>query len=433
MIDVSAFVKTLKGRPVAVYGLGLSNLSVIRALKAAGANVVAGDDDKVKREAAAALGAETPDDFPSGDFARFACLVLAPGIPLTHNPHPVVRKARAAGVEILCDIEILHRCRPRRVTVGITGTNGKSTTTALTAHILNHCGVPAVMGGNIGVPVLDLNLAPDNGALVLELSSFQLDLCPTFAPRIAVHLNLTPDHLDRHGTFEAYEAAKLRLFRGEGEAVIGVDDEPSRQMARIVEEAGARTVYPISVNSVPADMPALPPSLTGRHNLQNALAAWTVGHLLGCAPESMAAALRTFPGLNHRQFLVRTINGVAYINDSKATNADATAPALAAYGDIYWIVGGKAKAGGLNGLEIYKDRIRHAFLIGDAANDFADWMKRHGIPFTVSRTLENAVHGAAQQARSGTVLLSPACASYDQFKNFEERGDAFSALVRSLE
>jgi UDP-N-acetylmuramoylalanine--D-glutamate ligase len=392
----------------------------------------------------------------TGDFSRFACLVLAPGVPFAFQPHPVVKKAQEAGIEIICDIEILYRCHPRGTVVGITGTNGKSTTTALAGHILNQCGVPAVIGGNIGVPVLDMSLPPENGALVLELSSFQLDLCPTFSPQIAVHLNLTPDHLDRHGTEEAYAAAKLRLFRGKGDAVIGIDDRASRRILQSVSEAGGRRIYPLSVKTplekgayvengvlfdamdhAPEAMFTLnAPGLRGLHNQQNAAVAYVVARLLGCAPEAIAAAMQTFPGLKHRQFLVRTINAIAYINDSKATNADAAARALESYDDIYWIAGGKAKAGGLEGLQKYKDRIRHTFLIGAAAQDFARWLTAQAMPFTISATLERAVqdaHEMAQDAGRGTVLLSPACASYDQFRSFEERGDVFARLVHALQ
>ncbi len=461
MIDVSAFVGTLNGKAVAVYGLGISNLAAIAALKAAGATVVAGDDKGEKLQAARDLGAETPSQFLQDDFSRYACLVLAPGVPLQYPaPHPVVLKAKEAGIEIICDLEILHRCNHGRATVGITGTNGKSTTTALTGHILNACGIPAAVGGNIGNAALGLDLPPPGGAFVLEISSFQLDLCPTFAPEIAVHLNLTPDHMDRHNTMEEYAISKLRIFRGRGDAVIGVDDEPSRGMLETVTAAGERKIHPLSVrkkltsgvfvqDGAVFDALAGEPvevfrlnvtSLPGVHNHQNAAAAYAVTRLLGLPPEAIYEAMKTFPGLRHRQFLVRIINGVAYINDSKATNADATARALDCYRNIYWIAGGQPKEGGLDGLDGYMDRIRHAFLIGEAADDFAVWLDKRGVSYSISRTLDRALgeaHHRAQADRgqpggAGTVLLSPACASYDQFNNFGERGDMFTALVEQL-
>lgn len=461
MIDVSAFVQTLGGKAVAVYGLGLSNMSAIRALRAVGATVVAGDDKGDKLQAARDLGAETPVQFLNEDFSRYACLVLAPGIPLDFPvPHPVVTKAREAGIEILCDIEILHRCHHNRTTIGITGTNGKSTTTVLTGHILNNSGIPAVVGGNIGIPALDLDLPPEGGTIVLEMSSFQLDLCPTFAPHIAVHLNLSPDHMDRHGTMENYAASKLRLFRGRGEAVIGIDDEPSRKMFETVKAAGERALYSVSVKGPVTDgvyiqdggvfdaMAGIATeafrlntsTLPGVHNHQNAAAAYCIARLLERPADAIYEAMKTFPGLRHRQFPVRAINGVAYINDSKATNAAAAARALECYRRIYWIAGGRPKEGGLDGLDGYMDRVRHAFLIGEAAEEFSKWLDRRGVPYSVSQTLDRAVSEAHHRAQSergepggmGTVLLSPACASFDQFSNFEERGNLFTQLVEAL-
>ncbi len=461
MINVSSFTATLQGKAVAVYGLGISNLAAIASLKAAGATVAAGDDNPEKLQGARDLGAETPPGFLQEDFSRYSCLVLAPGIPLRYpEPHPVVLKAKEAGIEIICDLEILHRCNHGRTTIGITGTNGKSTTTALTGHILNACGIPAAVGGNIGNAALGLDLPPEGGAFVLELSSFQLDLCPSFTPHIAVHLNLTPDHMDRHNTMEEYAASKLRIFRGHGEAVIGIDDEPSKAMMATVKASGDRAVYPLSVKTKAEGGVHVQDggvfdsmfgaakevfrlnvsSLPGVHNHQNAAAAYAVARLLEREPESIYDAMKTFPGLRHRQFLVRIINGVAYVNDSKATNADATARALDCYRTIYWIVGGKPKEGGLDGLDGYMDRVRQAFLIGEAADDFAQWLDKRGVSYSMSRTLDRAVaeaHHLAQADRgqpggTGTVLLSPACASYDQFTNFGERGDVFTGLVEAL-
>lgn len=457
MIDVSKFVETLGGKPVAVFGLGISNIAAIRALVKGGASVFAWDDYEERRIAAEDAGATIKNLVEEG-LAGYGCLVLAPGVPLTHPaPHPVVERAQAAGVEILCDIEILHRCGHGRKTVGVTGTNGKSTTTALIGHVLNDCGMKAVIGGNIGRAVLDLTLPPKKGAIILELSSFQIDLCPTFTPDIAVHLNLSPDHLDRHGGMEGYAASKQRLFAGPGQAVIGTDDEYSRKIFAAVK--GAREAYEISVQN-PVERGAYSaegvlrdrideteqdfaldlPTLAGIHNRQNALAAYSVARLLEREPQAILDAMKSFPGLAHRQYPVRVINGVSYINDSKATNAEATARALACYRNIYWILGGLPKAGGLNGLERYKDRIAHAYLIGTAAEDFGQWLENHGIAHEACDHLDRAVaeaHRDAQAGRgqpggAGVVLLSPACASFDQFKSFEARGDAFTTLVQAL-
>jgi len=421
MIDLKPFADTLKGQPVAVFGLGLSNNAAIAALLAAGIAVTAWDDEAGNRDAAQAMGAKV-SDLLKEDLTAYACLVLSPGIPFTHNPHPVVARAQAAGIEIVCDIEILHCCHHGRKTIGITGTNGKSTTTALIGHILNASGISAAVGGNIGTAALALGMPPENGVFVLELSSYQLDLCPTFAPDIAVHLNLSPDHIDRHGTFENYAAAKTRIFRGEGIAIVGPG----------IKGTGIRSVANLAaapVENLKID------SLRGVHNQQNMAAAFLAARAVGLKDDAIIAAIKTFPGLNHRQYPVRIIGNISYINDSKATNADATARALASFDDIYWIVGGKAKEGGLAGLEIYKDKIRHAFVIGEAAPDFMRWLAHHNIAATLSHTLEQAVQDAHTMTRdkSGVVLLSPACASFDQFKNFEQRGDIFAALVAQLE
>ena len=461
MINVSSFVKTLDNKPVAVFGLGISNRAAIKALVKAGVTVAAWDDHEERRTAAAKAGADIVN-LTEKDMAGYACLVLAPGIPLTHPaPHAVVRKAQEAGIEILCDLEILHRCGHGRTTVGVTGTNGKSTTTALIGHVFSECGVKAVVGGNIGKAALDLTLPPQDGIIVLEMSSFQIDLCPAFAPDIGVHLNLTPDHLDRHGGMEGYAASKQNLFRGSGKAVIGVDDEYSQKMFETVKDTGQRDSFAISVKNavergvyvldgelydrmdsgVEESAPLQSSTLPGVHNHQNAAAAYAVARLLGIEPDAILEAFKTFPGLPHRQYLVRTINGVAYVNDSKATNADATARALACTRNVYWIVGGRPKDGGLDGLEPYMENIRHAYLIGEAAEAFGSWLDNHGVAHDFCGTLDRAAaeaHRAAQHDRgqpggTGTVLLSPACSSFDQFRNFEERGDAFTALVEALE
>ncbi len=430
MIDVTKFVESLNGKPVAVMGLGISNLAAIKALRAAGADIAAWDDNEEKRHAA---GVPTKD-LAHEDMSAYGCLLLTPGIPLTH---PAAQKARDAGIDVLCDLEILHRCAHGCKVVGITGTNGKSTTTALTHHVLKECGVPAVMGGNIGHAALDMTLPDANDAvIVLEISSYQADLCPSFAPDIAVLLNITPDHIDHHGSMENYAAAKAKMFRGAGAGVIGLDDEQCERIYARLEKDGARELVGISVDSLPEEIYNLDaPALPGAHNMQNAAAAFEVARLLGLETQAVLDAIKSFPGLLHRQYLVREIDGVSYINDSKATNAAATSKALGCYDDIYWIVGGRAKDGGLKGLEPYVSRIKKAFLIGEAADDFALWLKENDVAYENCAIMDNAVtaaHQSAQAAGQGTVLLSPACASFDQFNSFEQRGAVFTALVNSL-
>lgn len=461
MIDISKFAVTLQGKPVAVFGLGISNIAVIAALKAVGVTAVAWDDNPANHARAAAAGAIVRD-LAQDDLSAYGCLVLAPGVPLYFpEPHPLVKQARAAGIEIICDIEILYRAKTGYPVIAITGTNGKSTTTALTGHILNETGPGAAVGGNIGMAALALDPPPAGGAFVLELSSYQIDLCPTFVPDIAIHLNFSADHLDRHGDMEGYIAAKKNLFRGAGEGIIGIDDPWSQDMAEKLAAAGTRPIHRVGIGhnvtdgvyvtdgalydalnggeaQKIADLSVA--SLPGAHNQQNAASAYAACRLLGMAPDDIVTGMKNFPGLAHRQYPVRTINGIPYINDSKATNADATARALACYKSIYWIAGGIAKDGGLDGLEPYMDRIKAAFLIGAAADDFAAWLRNYNVETHIAETLERAVHlahQAAQESRgepggAGTVLLSPACASFDQFRNFEDRGDQFATLVNKL-
>jgi len=420
MIDVSAFAKALKGKPAAVFGLGISNIAVVNALARVGAKVAAWDDNSDRRS-----GPHIRNILQE-DFNSFACLVLAPGV---MPDHPVVKKAKEAGIEILCDIEILHRCHHGRKTVGITGTNGKSTTTALIGHILKENGMPASVGGNIGRAALDLDMPPENGVFVLELSSYQLDLCPTFSPDIAVLLNITPDHLDHHGTMDNYTIAKARIFRGDGQAVIATGDEHTRELAEAIADVGGRELHKVTTRDPGSK------TLPGAHNAQNAAAAYEVCRILGVSDHDIMKAMKTFPGLPHRQYTVASIGSVAYVNDSKATNADAAARALACYTDIYWIAGGRAKDGGLSGVEPYLRHVRHTFLIGEAQDAFGDWLRDHKVAYSKCGTLDRAVneaHNMAQAHHGGTVLLSPACASFDQFRNFEHRGDVFAAAVDQL-
>ncbi|HUI34388.1 MAG TPA: UDP-N-acetylmuramoyl-L-alanine--D-glutamate ligase, partial [Stellaceae bacterium] len=390
MIVVSGF----EGRKVAVLGLARSGRAAAASLAAGGAEVLAWDDSGKTR---AAVAGDTPLCDPVAiDWREVAALVLSPGIPHSFpKPHPAIAAARKAGVAILGDIELLGRAQPEARFIGITGTNGKSTTTALIGHILGQAGKTVEIGGNLGPPALGLAPLGKEGTYVLELSSFQLELIGSLAFDIAVLLNITPDHLDRHGDMDGYIAAKRRIFAGQregGTAVVGVDDPICRDLAEALRRDGKARVVPISVRrEAPGGVyvedgwlvDALEgasrrvfdlngaPRLPGSHNAQNAAAAYAVARRAGLLPEAAVAGIRSFPGLAHRQELVDTIEGVRYINDSKATNADATEKALACYPAIYWIAGGLPKAGGITSLAPYFTRLRHAFLIGNATGEFA--------------------------------------------------------------
>ncbi len=458
MIPVTIFA----GRKVAVFGIGLSGLASARALAAGGAQPVLWDDAEKGRDAAREAGFETTD-LKEADWSGFAALVLSPGVPLTHpEPHWTVKQARAAGVEVIGDTELFcrqHRAEGSRAKiVAITGTNGKSTTTALTAHLIAASGRRVAMGGNIGAAILDLEPFADDLTYVLEYSSYQIDLTPGLAADAACLLNVTPDHLDRHGTLENYAAVKARIFAGlgaDGAAVIGVDDAPSVRIADRI--AARRPVRRISVlnplengvflrgsDLVEADNgKEAPPvslagigSLRGEHNAQNAAAALALCRAVGLTREEIAAGLKTFPGLAHRMEQVGRIGRVLFVNDSKATNADAAAKALASFDAIYWIAGGLAKDGGLSGLESHFPRIRRAYFIGQAAEDFALAVGGR-LPHAISGTLDAALREAARDAAAAqdaepVVLLSPACASFDQFPNFMARGNAFRDAVAAL-
>jgi UDP-N-acetylmuramoylalanine--D-glutamate ligase len=456
MIEVAAF----RGEQVAVMGLARSGLVAARALQRGGARVLAWDDAPAKREEAAAQGVPIAD-LAQADLAGTKALVLSPGIPHTFpKPHPVAARARAAGASIIGDIELLARSCQLAHYVGVTGTNGKSTTTALMGHILAKAGRDVAVGGNIGTPVLTLAALGADGVYVLEMSSYQLELTETLTFDVAVLLNITPDHLDRHGGMEGYIAAKRRIFARQQKpqaAVIGVDDALGRAMADTLMAEGAQRVVPISAETrvlrgiyveggtlidemggAPARVLDLARAqrLPGRHNWQNAAAAYAVARCLDIEVSAITEAITSFPGLAHRQELSATIDGVAYVNDSKATNADAVAKALACYEDVYWIAGGVPKEGGIASLAPLFPRIRHAFLIGKASAEFAATLDGR-VPTTRAGTLAEALRAAhamaaTEKQQSAVVLLSPACASFDQFTNFEERGDAFRRLVEAL-
>jgi UDP-N-acetylmuramoylalanine--D-glutamate ligase len=447
---------TFAGRRVAVFGLARSGIAAAQSLAAGGAVVACWDDREAGRTAAAAAGLPlVPLDRAA--WGDFAALVLSPGVPLTHpEPHWTVRRAAAAGVEVIGDTELFFRERaavaPGAPVVAITGTNGKSTTTALLTHLLRATGADVQMGGNIGVGVLALEPFAAGRIHVLEMSSFQIDLTPTLRPTVGITLNVAPDHLDRHGTMERYAAIKRRMATQADRAVVGIDDDWCRAIAEDVRRSG-RSLSTVSIRGE-ADIWAVgstlivrrPPfhadlagitSLRGAHNAQNAAAAIAAVASLGIEPSSVLHALATFPGLPHRMEQVGRIGKALIINDSKATNADSTEKALASFpGDIYWILGGTPKEGGITCLAHYFPRISKAYLIGLAAGDFAKTLEGR-VEFEMSQTLEVALANAVRDAAAGSaqhpiVLLSPACASYDQFKSFEHRGDRFRDLARRM-
>ncbi len=453
-------VHDFKDREVAVFGLGRSGLAAARALRAGEARVVAWDDDPAGRAKAADAGLAVVD-LLAADWRDTAALVLSPGVPLTHpEPHPVVVKARAAGTEVIGDVELFVRATPGRRKTAISGTNGKSTTTALIGHILKTSGRATEVGGNLGNPVLDLAPLAADGDYVIELSSYQIDLTPSLRADVAVLLNISPDHLDRHGGLAGYVAVKHRLFAGQDTgdvAVIGVDDDHCRRIHDALGATARQRVVAVSVGRQlddgvhvrhgqlidaigGGDRPVLDLAelidLPGQHNWQNAACAYAACRALGLAVAEIVAGLRSFPGLPHRMERLAEIDGVLFVNDSKATNAAAAARALACFEAVYWIAGGRGKAGGIAGLSPYFERIRHAFLIGEAARDMAETLKSR-VPCSMSGDLARAVAAAHQQARAearpdAVVLLSPACASFDQFADFEARGEAFRAAVQRL-
>ncbi len=461
------FIPGIEKRKIGVYGLGLTGLSTCEALVASGAEVYAWDEKAEARDKTqnTRYAAEHPKQWPWNELRSLA---LSPGVPLTHPaPHPVVRKAHQAGVEIIGDIEFFARAveaapkkeRPR--VVAITGSNGKSTTTALIGHVLKECGKDAVVGGNIGKPILSLPPIEYGRVYVLELSSFQLDLAKTLRADTAVLLNLSPDHIDRHGDMAGYAAAKKRIFMNQrmgDAAVIGVDDAWSQGLCVRLMAEGAQQVTPISAEGAlgkgvfalnaklfyslgdksgeAGDISHIA-ALRGQHNWQNAAAALAAAIAEGVAPNVAVKAMDRFAGLPHRMELVARKGVVSFINDSKATNADSAGRALNSFDDIYWIVGGKAKEGGIASLRPLMKNVRGVYLVGEAAREFegqlagaAPCFQCGDLPTAVSRAARDA---AMSGLAAPVVLLSPACASYDQFRNFEERGDVFRKLANQIE
>jgi UDP-N-acetylmuramoylalanine--D-glutamate ligase len=459
MIPITAFA----AKKVAVFGLGGSGLASASALFAGGADVVGWDDDAAIVAKATAAGIPTAD-LREVEWEKVAALVLAPGVPLTHPaPHWTTGLARAAAVEVIGDIELFCRERRRQAPnapfVAITGTNGKSTTTALVAHLLAEAGHDVQVGGNIGTAILSLEPPRAGRVHVIECSSYQIDLAPTLDPSVGILLNVTEDHLDRHGTLPNYAAVKERLVMGvqpDGAAIVGVDDNWCAAAADRIERLGKR-VLRVSVRRPLPDglyveagqiMQAAGGtaialahlgeigSLRGVHNAQNAACATGAALVLGLSAPAIHQGLRSFPGLAHRMEQVGRKGRVLFVNDSKATNVDSAAQALACFTDIFWIAGGKPKTGGIAALAGFFPRIRKAYLIGEAAAEFSAQLEGK-VPYIVAGTLDRAITLAARDAEAAAasepvVLLSPACASFDQYRNFEVRGDKFRELVLAL-
>lgn len=461
MIPVPGF----EGRRIAVFGLGRSGLTAARALKAGGALPVLWDDSVSSRMQAEAEGFAV-EDLTTADWSGFAALVLSPGAPLTHpKPHWTVEKAKTAGVEVIGDIELFARAlaalpegeRPR--VVAITGTNGKSTTTALIGWVLKQAGLMVHVGGNIGIGVLALPEPTKDAVYVIEVSSYQLDLTTRFAPDVAILTNISPDHLDRHGDMAGYVKAKARIFQNvpgsDAGAIIGVDEPEGVALAEALKARGGAvdrvsvrtpledalglyaigtTLYYNAPERVALVDLAQARSLPGRHNAQNAAFALSTAIDLGVPTDVAVQGLLTFPGLAHRMETVGTLGKVRFVNDSKATNADAARQALASYDRSFWIAGGRAKAGGIDDLEDLFPRVVETFLIGEAAGPFAARLGEtpHRISGDMATAVQQAHEAAAATGRDEVVLLSPAAASFDQYPDFEARGEAFRAAVLAL-
>jgi UDP-N-acetylmuramoylalanine--D-glutamate ligase len=451
---------SFKDKKVALFGLARSGLACAEALRLGGAQVFAWDDSEAAVDAAKAQNLPV-SDLHGIDFSSLDSLVLSPGVPLTHpEPHWTVVKAKAAGVAIIGDTEVFQRevaGMGARI-VAITGTNGKSTTTALIGHIFKVSGCDVDVGGNIGTAVFLMRPPAKDRIYVLELSSFQIDLMPGLKPNVGILINLTPDHLDRHGTMENYAAIKARMFSKQDSndtAMIGVDDEWCAEIAMGIKNGvtvrAVSVVHEIEegVSAVDGilrdwengkevarvDLHAMP-ALKGAHNWQNACMAYGAARAFGLSVAEITKAMKSFPGLAHRMQEVGCLGFVPFINDSKATNADAAAKALASFKNIFWIAGGIAKAGGIEPLASFFPRIEKAYLIGEAADAFAKTLGGK-VPFELCGTLDKAVFASARDAvnsekENAVVLLSPACASFDHYRNFEIRGDAFVKLVSEL-
>ncbi|WP_430446220.1 UDP-N-acetylmuramoyl-L-alanine--D-glutamate ligase [Sphingorhabdus contaminans] len=429
MITSSAF----KNRKFALLGLARSGLAAARSLSAGGAEILAWDNDENARAKVADIA--TIADPLDADLSGYDGIVVSPGVPI--NRHPIAQKAKQQGIPLIGDIELFAIARadlpPHRV-VGITGTNGKSTTTALVHHLLKSAALPVRMGGNIGLPILSQAPLPAGGVYVLELSSYQIDITHSLACDAAALINLSPDHLDRYDGYEAYTRSKARLFgmqTAKQHSVFGNGDEDTLRIYNEVRERrGAGVVHLADPAAISGQQDW--PSLQGPHNLQNIAIAIGLVEALGLTEAQWRPAMRSFKGLAHRMEVVAERNGVLFVNDSKATNAASTAPALAAYPRVHWIVGGLAKSDNLDECVPNFDHVVKAYTIGEAGPLFTKLLSPH-MPVESSEMMGAAVHSAAAQAKAGDVImLSPACASFDQFKDFEARGDAFKAIVEAL-
>ncbi len=436
---------------IGVFGLARSGLATVHSLVASGAKVFAWDDNQAAREQVRGFAS----DLYAMDFKDLDALVVAPGVPLTHpEPHKLVQKAQACNLPIISDVEIFQAARatlPAHKTVGITGTNGKSTTTALIGHILAAAGRPVAIGGNIGTGVLALDPLPSGGVYVFELSSFQLDITASFDSDVAVLLNISPDHLDRHGSMAGYIAAKSRLIEQQGKggtAVIAVDDQPSRDVAAICRsvvlvssqtqvETGVSVRSGILIDDIDGQSAVVGSlkevqSLQGTHNWQNAAAAYGACRTLGLSPEKIYAGLCSFPGLAHRQEIVPFRDGIRVVNDSKATNVDAATRALQTYDNIRWIAGGRAKDDDFDALGRSVGTVCKAYLMGEAARAIGRAMPAN-LAIEYYPAMTDAVTAAVSDAERGdTILLSPACTAFDQFANFEARGEIFKQTIKQL-
>ncbi len=456
MINVTSFAN----KPVGVLGLGRSGLSLVRALAAGEAEVWAWDDLEATRDKAIDEGIELTDLYQS-DWSQLDTLVLSPGIPDQFpEPHEIASRARNAGCEIICDVDLLAREVATARFVGVSGTNGKSTTTALIGHIFKAEERSVEIGGNYGIPVLDLTPLGEDGTYVLELSSYQLERVPSVRLDVAVLLNISPDHLDRHGGLDGYVGAKRILFertKENAQTIIGMEDSYCRGISlELMIDQGGKGIVPISgsartlggvyvkngtlIDNLENQQKSIMDlrtvtTLPGGHNWQNAAAAYAAARAADIKPEKIAAAIQTFDGLPHRQELVREIKGVAYINDSKATNTEAAAKALLCYQDVHWIAGGQFKEKDLGAIAQVLPKIKHAYLLGEAQDQLAGLLGSNvsARQFNNLEAAVNAAHQAAQREGGGAVLLSPACASFDQFADFEQRGDTFRDLVKNLE
>lgn len=429
MITSTAFA----GKKYAILGLARSGMAVLDALLASGAEVVAWDNQSDVRESVKDRVAIS--DLMEIDLSDCEAVVVSPGVPL--NSHPIAQKAGHDGVPIIGDIELFSRARaslPEHKVVGITGTNGKSTTTALLTHILDSNGKAVLMGGNIGLPIMSQEPLPAGGTYVLELSSYQIDLTQSLDCEVAILLNISPDHLDRYDSYDHYAAAKARLFdmmTADHSAIISGADEKSQMVIELLRQDG-RIHNVVDLSAAEGTGQENWPSLQGPHNLQNAIVAASAASALGMDEMEIRKALASFRGLPHRMERIAEAEGVLFLNDSKATNPASTGPALGAYSKIHWILGGLAKEDNLDDCAPYFGNVVRAYTIGEAAAMFEPLLVPH-IPVESCEMMLTAVQRAAANARPGeVVLLSPACASFDQFKDFEARGNCFESCVNSV-